>query len=113
LPYAAFQAQESGNHAEPSAEVVESQELVLAPGQKYEVVQTLAAEVNYLAVVVLFRTPVPQRWRFIFDAKSAADTGISLGLHGCAASVAAGQALDMPLELTRVAGVRCDGAPAS
>jgi type VI secretion system protein VasD len=107
-PYAAFHKGDSGQYPDLSGDILESRELVLTPGQKYEVVETLGVDVRYFAVAVLFRQAAEQRWRFIFDAKAAAATGITMGLHGCAASVAAGQPLDMPIELMRVAGVRCD-----
>lgn len=111
-PYDAFQKSESGQHLGLATDILGSRDLVMTPGQKYEVVETLGPDVRYFAVVVLFRLPAEQRWRFIFDAKAAATTGITLGLHGCAASVAAGQPLDMPIEMMRVAGVRCESPPA-
>jgi len=110
-PYAAFQKNQAGHYLELSTDILESRELVLTPGQKYEVVETLGPDVHYFAVVILFRLPAEQRWRFIFDAKAAAVTGLTLGLHGCAASVAAGQPLDTPIEMMRVAGVRCGSPP--
>lgn len=107
-PHEAFHKDPAGRYPDVSGDILESRELVLTPGQKYEAVETLGTDVRYFAVVVLFRQPAEHRWRFIFDAKSAAGTGITMGLHGCAASVAAGQPLEMPIELLRVAGVRCD-----
>ena len=111
-PYAAFQKSDAGHYTELFSDILESRELVLTPGQKYEVVETLGSDVRYLAVAVLFRQPAEQRWRFIFDAKAAVTTGITLGLHGCAVSVSAGQPLDLPIEMMRVAGVRCEPPPA-
>jgi type VI secretion system protein VasD len=109
MPYAAFSRSSGADSMNFSADVVETRELVFIPGQRYEVVENLEPNVQYFAVVALFRAPVEQRWRVIFDAKSAATTGITLGLHGCAISVSAGQAPEIPVELMRVAGVRCDG----
>jgi type VI secretion system protein VasD len=111
LPYMAFAQSSGADFMNFSADVVETRELVFIPGQRYEAVENMEPNVQYFAVVALFRAPVEQRWRVIFDAKSAATTGITLGLHGCAISVAAGQAPEMPVELMRVAGVRCDGGP--
>ena len=88
-------------------DVLEVKEVILTPGQKYEVVETLPAEAGYLAVVASFRAPAPQRWRFIFDSAQAAKTGLTLGVHACALSVAAGQPIGVAPELTRLAGVRC------
>lgn len=110
-PYGAFQKSDAGQHQGLATDTVESRDLVMTPGQKYEVVETLGPDVRYFAVAILFRLPAEQRWRFIFDAKAAATTGITLGLHGCAASVAAGQPLDVPIEMMRVAGVRCESPP--
>lgn len=111
LPYAAFSRAQAGDLGNPSADVVETRELVFLPGQRHEMVESLEPHVRFIAVVALFRAPSPQRWRAVFDAQSAAASDITLGLHGCALSVATGQALDMPPELMRVAGVRCDGGP--
>jgi type VI secretion system protein VasD len=88
-------------------DVVETKEIVLTPGQKYEAIETVPAEAPYVAVVALFRSPAPQRWRFIFDTKSAAQTGLTLGVHACALSVAAGQPLGATPDALRLAGVRC------
>jgi len=105
-PYEAFQADDPTNT--PFAkDVVEMRELVMAPGQRLESVEPLGAEVRALAVVTLFRKPAPGRWRFAFEAKPASASGVTLGLHGCAMSVAQGQPLNTAPELLRVAGVRC------
>ncbi len=87
--------------------LIDVRELVLTPGQRHEVVETLPLTVSHLAVVAQFRAPADGRWRFAFDAESAASSGITLGLHGCAMSVAAGQPLNTAPELLRLAGVRC------
>lgn len=111
LPYAAFSRAQAGDLGNSSADVVETRELVFLPGQRHAMVESLEPHVRFIAVVALFRAPSPQRWRAVFDAQSAAASDITLGLHGCALSVATGPALDMPPELMRVAGVRCDGGP--
>lgn len=110
LPYAAFSRAAPADLANFTSDIVETRELVFLPGQRHEVIENLEPQVRFIAVVGLFRSPAPQRWRAIFDAQSAAPSSITLGLHGCALSVAAGQALDMAPELMRVAGVRCEGA---
>jgi type VI secretion system protein VasD len=88
-------------------DVMDAREVVMRPGQKHEVVETLPNEVGYIAVVALFRAPAEGRWRFAFDAKQAEKTGITLGLHGCAISVAAGTPERAPPETLRLAGVKC------
>lgn len=88
-------------------DLIESRELVLTPGQKYEVVETLPLTVSYLAVVTQFRAPADGRWRFAFATKPAEKTGITLGVHGCAMSVAAGEPAGTAPEMLRLAGVQC------
>lgn len=107
-PYEAFQG-EAGRHKELpfGQDVVEVREVVLTPGQKLEGIEKLGLDAKAIAVVALFRTPAGQRWRFVFDTKSAASSGITLGVHACAMSVAQGQPLDTPPENLRLAGVRC------
>lgn len=94
----------------PSAlanDVIGYRELTLTPGHKHETLEKLPEEATAIAVVGLFRKPDAKRWRFVFDAHAALQTGITLGAHGCAWSVAQGQALHVAPEYLRVAGVRC------
>ncbi len=97
----------SGAQSDWARDVVETKEVVLTPGQKFEVVETVPPEAPYVAVVALFRSPAPQRWRFVFDTKGAAQTGLTLGVHACALSVAAGQPIGAAPDSMRLAGVRC------
>jgi type VI secretion system protein VasD len=87
--------------------LIDVRELVLTPGQRHEVVETLPLTVPHIAVVAQFRAPAQGRWRFAFDTKAAEKSGITLGLHGCAMNVAAGEPLNTAPELLRLAGVRC------
>lgn len=105
-PYDAFRGA-SVDPRELAGEIVEMQEIVLTPGQKYEVVETMPPEATHIAVVALLRAPDPQRWKFIFDAAQATRTGITMGAHGCALSVAEGEPLMAAPESRRLAGVRC------
>lgn len=107
LSYDTLQDAATPGNAEWAREVVEVKEVVLTPGQRYEAVETVPPEAAYVAVAALFRAPAPQRWRFVFDSRAAERSGVTLGLHGCAISVAAGQALGVAPEMTRLAGVRC------
>lgn len=94
----------------PSAlaeDVLAVREVVLTPGRPYEITETVPEGTRYLGVVALFRAPAEGRWRHVFEARAAADSGLTLGVHACALSVASGQALDVAPELTRLAGVRC------
>jgi len=111
MPYESLSAGPADKGSPMAADVVEVRELTLTPGQRYEVVETLPAEVAYVGVVALFRTPAEQRWRFAFDVKASAAQGITVGLHGCAMSVAEGHAVDTAPEVARLAGVRCQPLP--
>lgn len=104
--YAMFAA---GNSDKPfsNGDVITSKEVVLVPGQKYEMLEPLPNEATHLAVVALFRSPDSQRWRFVFDARSAMKTGITVGVHGCAMSVAVGETVGAQSDALRLAGVRC------
>ena len=88
-------------------DVISSKEIVLVPGQKYEMVEPMPRDATHLAVVALFRSPDNQRWRFVFDARAATKTGITLGAHGCALSVAVGEPVGSQPDALRLAGVQC------
>jgi type VI secretion system protein VasD len=90
-----------------SEDVVSVQEVVLTPGQKYEVVETLPTATTHIAVVALFRAPDSQRWRFVFETRAAAKTGLTLGAHACALSVSEGEPMGVQPETLRLAGVKC------
>ncbi len=112
-PYEAFQAPAVATRgAAPAAlpfasDVLEERELILSPGSKHEVVETMPADARFLAVVALFRAPAEGRWRFAFDAKSSGEAGVTLGAHACAMSVTAGATVGSAPEMNRLAGVRC------
>ncbi len=59
-------------------------EILLAPGQRHEVLERLPAGGAHVGIVALFRTPARSRWRFAFDADKATSDGITIGLHACA-----------------------------
>ncbi len=105
-PYDAFKEEGRGSSTLGN-DVVEMREIVLTPGQKYEMVETMAPEATHIAVVGLLRAPDPRRWKFVFDARDAARTGITIGAHGCALSVAVGEPLMAAPESRRLAGVSC------
>lgn len=106
-PAATFNTDRRQWPSELAGEVLGVREVVLTPGQHFDATETLPVGTRYVGVVALFRAPAPGRWRHVFDAKAAAQGGLTLGVHACALSVASGQALDAPLEMTRLAGVQC------
>lgn len=101
-PYASFAQASSAQE-----EVISSRELVLLPGQRYEVEENLPKNVTHLGVVALFKSPEPYRWRFVFDVASSAKEGVTLGAHQCALSVSQGEAVGSPAEFRRLAGTVC------
>lgn len=113
-PYEAFQQPALDKAAAFSADVIHIREVVLTPGQRHEVTESTEPGVGVIGVVALFRTPAESRWRFAFEARASAETGITLGAHACALSVTQGSAISASEELRRVAGSRCvarSGAP--
>lgn len=106
-PATVFNIDRSQWPSELAGEVLGVKEVVLTPGQHFDATETLPEGTRYVGVVALFRAPAPGRWRHVFDAKAAAQGELTLGVHACALSVANGQALDAPLEMTRLAGVQC------
>lgn len=108
---AAFADPKGPKGSDLAQDIVESREVILTPGQRHEVIETVPAEAPYIGVVALFRAPAERRWRFVFETKSAASTGITMGVHACALSVSTGNALDVAPEMLRVAGVQCVAPP--
>lgn len=102
LPYAAF-----AESAHQSDEVLSSREVVLLPGQRYEVEERLPAGTTHLGVVALFRSAEVNRWRFVFDLNNTGKEGITLGAHQCALSVAHGATVGSAPEIRRLAGAVC------
>ncbi|MDO8037718.1 type VI secretion system lipoprotein TssJ [Janthinobacterium sp. SUN137] len=70
------------------ADLMEVKEVLLVPGQRYEVQEKVSKEAYFIGVVALFRAPAAQRWRATFAAADAERGGITVGLHACALSVA-------------------------
>jgi type VI secretion system protein VasD len=106
-PDTAFVDMKASKSSDFSSDIEDAKEVVLTPGQRYEVTETVPSDAVYIGVVALFRAPAERRWRFVFETKAAAKTGLTLGVHGCALSVATGQAVGVDAELTRLAGVEC------
>ena len=71
-------------------DLVDVRELLLLPGQHYEVDEGIPAGANDLGVVALFRAPGAQRWRFAFDIGRSIRSGITVGAHACAMTATEG-----------------------
>jgi len=82
-PYAAFldpqaEKQSLGN------DLVEVREIMLVPGQRYEVTEKVSREASHVALVALFQRPAAGRWRVVVPASEAERAGLTVGLHACA-----------------------------
>lgn len=74
-------------------DLVRVTEVLLAPGQRHEFIEPLAADGTHLGVVALFRQPAQTRWRLSFDARRDPDAGVTVGLHACAMTTSSGALL--------------------
>jgi type VI secretion system protein VasD len=74
--------------------LIEARELMLVPGAQIQLKERWAREAAYLGVVALFRAPASERWRYAFELDAQpTGSGIVMGAHACALSVAAGSAV--------------------
>jgi type VI secretion system protein VasD len=88
-------------------DMLEMREVLLTPGQRLAAEEKLPREAAVLGVVALFHARSPQRWKFAFDAAEAEKTGLVLGAHGCALTVAHGQPLQAPVDALMLGGAPC------
>lgn len=93
--------------------VLGSRELTLMPGQRVETVEKVPKQAEYIAVAGLFYAPAPMRWKYVFKVDDVEDSGIVLGAHACALTVATGKptlpAGMPPYDPSRLSGVQCPG----
>ncbi|WP_438858162.1 type VI secretion system lipoprotein TssJ [Achromobacter spanius] len=93
--------------------VLGSRELTLTPGQRVETVEKVPKQAEYIAVAGLFYAPAPMRWKYVFKVDDVEDSGIVLGAHACALTVATGKptlpAGMPPYDPSRLSGVQCPG----
>lgn len=97
-PYAAFLDPQL-ERERLGADLVEVREIMLVPGQRYEVTEKVAREAGHLGIVALFHTPAAGRWRTAVSSLDAERDGLNIGLHACAMSVGS--------SATALASVRC------
>jgi type VI secretion system protein VasD len=110
----AFERVSYGGFASAQAErellgpdLLEVKEVLLIPGQRYEVMEQVSREAGYVGVVALFRAPDGQRWRAAFPAADAEQAGITIGLHACAMTVGQGAAARQPQVARPLAQAHC------
>ena len=90
-PYAAFLDPRLERES-LGADLVEVREIMLVPGQRYEVTEKVAREAGHVGIVALFHTPAAGRWRTAVSSLDAERDGLNVGLHACAMSVGSGTA---------------------
>jgi type VI secretion system protein VasD len=71
-------------------DLISSREVLVLPGQNYDLMETVQPPAGFIGVVALFHTPNTSRWRMSFEAKGSEKKGISLGAHACAMTVTEG-----------------------
>ncbi len=104
-PYAAFLDAQKEKDA-LGADLIDVKEVMLVPGQRYEVIEKISRDAAFVGVVALFRSPAPQRWRLAYSAADAAMGGITVGVHGCALSSGSG-AQSIGVGANLLSPVRC------
>lgn len=105
MPYAAF-LDPQAERERLGADLVEVREIMLVPGQRYEVTEKVAREAGHIGIVALFHRPAAERWRVAFSTPDAEREGITVGLHACAMTVAgAGASASGPAAM--LGSVRC------
>jgi type VI secretion system protein VasD len=77
-----------------ATDLIEVKEITLIPGQKYQVDEKVTREAYFIGVVGLYRAPALNRWRLSFASENVEKTGITIGAHGCALTVGAGQVIE-------------------
>ena len=85
------------------ADLLDMKEVLLVPGQRYEIHEKVAREAAFIGVVALFRAPAAQRWRATFAVPQAERDGVTVGLHACALTVGSGAGVQAGL-----AGAHCE-----
>ncbi|GGY02165.1 type VI secretion system lipoprotein TssJ [Massilia dura] len=110
----AFERVSYGGFASAQAErellgpdLLEVKEVLLIPGQRYEVTEKVSREAGYVGVVALFRAPDGQRWRAAFPTADAEKAGITIGLHACAMTIGQGAAARQPQVARPLAQAQC------
>jgi type VI secretion system protein VasD len=88
-PYAAFLDPQQ-ERERLGADLLDVREIMLVPGQRYEVTEKVAREAGHVGIVALFHNPAAGHWRTTVSSVEAERNGVNIGLHACAMSVAGG-----------------------
>ncbi|RJG10795.1 type VI secretion system lipoprotein TssJ [Massilia cavernae] len=90
-PYDAFLDPQK-EKAALGTDLLDVKDVMLVPGQRYEVVEKVSREAGFVGVVALFHSPAPQRWRLAYAVPDAEQAGVTIGAHACGLSSGAGAA---------------------
>ena len=74
-------------------DLVNAREIVLIPGQKYEIEEKVPYEAGFVGIAGMFRNAAAGRWKYAFQSSEAEKSGLTLGVHSCAFSVTVGTPL--------------------
>lgn len=87
-----------------------AKEQVLVPGQHYAVTLPLAADAQFLGVVMMFQSPEPARWRTILPISALkSNTPINFGVHRCSFTINDGLSdKELLKELSLVGSAACN-----
>jgi type VI secretion system protein VasD len=88
-PYAAFLDPQQ-ERERLGADLLDVREIMMVPGQHYEVTEKVAREAGHVGIVALFHNPAAGHWRTTVSSAEAERNGVNIGLHACAMSVAGG-----------------------
>ena len=90
-PYAAFLDPQQ-ERERLGADLLDVREIMLVPGQRYEVTEKVAREAGHVGIVALFHKPAAGHWRTTVSSVDAERDGVNVGLYACAMRVAGGVA---------------------
>lgn len=92
-------------------ELISTREVILIPGRSYDLSLKIPGDAKTLAIVGMYRSPSPNRWRIALDAQESVSEGIIATAHACALSLSEGILVnDISAESVRsLSDVRCHG----
>lgn len=92
-------------------DLISTREVVLIPGRSYDLNLKIPSDAKTLAIVGMYRSPAPYRWRIALDAQESVSDGIIATAHACALSLNEGILInDISTESVRsLSEVRCNG----
>lgn len=88
-------------------DLIESREVVLIPGQKYQIEEKVPYEAGFIGVAGLFRTPASGRWKYAFQSAPSEKTGLTLGAHACAFTVTQGTPIGIETDARLLSTTKC------